>query len=219
MRPEQPAQTPPQFQIGQRVEATINDIIFKPKKSDENPQGSKYGPQYQFELTLKPSGYQRRAWIQYYPVPQPNQYLGQLCLAIERVVGQPFQTLDGAIQALKSYGKIYVKVKGFKQGTQQQPDGTFRMFPTFSVVPDVLPGEQPYQQPPQITPPSAAKLDLSTETLNWVSSFQHIIGKRIPDTVYNSIALTPIPAELTKLGIMQMIDDYPVLTEKARNYL
>ncbi|MDO8057045.1 MAG: hypothetical protein Q6361_09315 [Candidatus Hermodarchaeota archaeon] len=139
MRPEQERQqgTVPTFTIGEKIEAAINSI--------EEVTG-KYGKQLQFNITLQPSGWNAKAWVKYYPIPQPNQYLGKLCLAIQRVTGQQFSSLEGAINALKSYGKIYFRVTGFRTYEDNQ-------YPKFAVVPELLPGEQPQQQLPQQQPP------------------------------------------------------------------
>ena len=58
MKPEQPRGTGdiPQFQIGQQVEAKIDDV--------EQVTGE-YGRQFEFNLTLIPSGYSAKMWVKY----------------------------------------------------------------------------------------------------------------------------------------------------------
>ena len=237
MRPEQPRGTTeaPQFQIGQQVEATINDI--------EQVTGE-YGKQLQLSLTLIPSGYSARAWVKYYPTPAPHQHLGKLCLAIERVTGQSFSSLDTAIAALKSYGRIYVRAKASKTVTGD--DGTERTFPRFSVAPDTLPGEQPQQavQPPQapVQPPTGLKplVDLNkpqapqpqpapkdnltantltTETYQWLLVSQSDIGQVLDGPTWNNMRNLGIAQELAKYGLVSFVDGQPVLSEKCREYL
>ena len=213
MREAQPRQAQgdiPRLTIGQRLEAEI--ISMKPSTYG---QGADARDQIQFDVKLKPSGYNARAWISYYPIPNPRQYIGKLYLAIQRVMGQTYQTADQAMDALRNYGKIFVTVTG----TNQVGD---IVYPKFAVFADALPGETAYQQPtaqqPK-APPPIKKLDIPTDALNWLIANQAIIGQRIPDIRYNRIALTPIPSELHKLGILEMVNDYPTLTEKARDYL
>jgi len=138
MRPERPQGDTPPFKHGEQVEVNITNI--------EEVTG-KFGKQLQIDGTM-PSrgGWRARAWVKYYPQPAPNQHLGKLCLAIERITGQSFSSLDAAINALKSYGKIYFRVTGFRTYEDNQ-------YPKFAVVPELLPGEQPQQQLPQQQPP------------------------------------------------------------------
>lgn len=216
MRPEQERGQAPEFTVGQQVEATIDSI--------ERTQGQ-YGEQYQFDVSLKPSGWRARAWIKYYPVPAPNQYLGKLCLAIERVTGQSFSSVDTAIAALKSYGKIYLRVSGFNN--KQQDDGSVKSYPKFAVAPDNLPGEQA-QQPitqPKMEPvtdlnaPKSTKNDLSTAAYKWLAGNIMLIGEKIPDTAWNKLVELKLVGDFAKYSLIEMKYDEPYLSERARDYL
>ena len=65
MRPETPQGETPQLALGQQLEIKIQSI--------EKVSGQ-YGDQLQIDGALE-SGWNARAWIKYYAVPAPNQYL------------------------------------------------------------------------------------------------------------------------------------------------
>jgi len=216
MRQEQPRgeqRDIPQFNVGERVEAKIENW--------EETTG-KYGLQIQFNVVLQPSGYPRKTWVRYYAVPQPNQYLGKLCLAIERVTGQSYGSVTDALNALKSYGRIFLIAKQPKIVTGD--DGTTRSYPQFSVWPELLPGEQATVAPPAGLPstlptqiPSAT--GVSDSTLEWLIAHQDIIGKKILPEVYNDAYPKGVITELHNLGHIKMVQDYPWLSESARTLL
>ena len=211
MRPEQERGEAPEFTVNQQVEATIDNI---------QKVTGQYGEQYQFDVTLQPSGWRARAWIKYYPVPAPNQYLGKLCLAIERVTGQAFSSVDGAVAALKSYGKVYLKVTGFRTYEDKE-------YPKFAIAPDALPGEQvqqPAAQPKMEAPvdlnaPKATKNDLSTAAYNWLVANMSLIGGKIPDTAWNKLRELRLVGDFSKYNLIEMKYDEPYLSERARDYL
>ena len=221
MKPEQPRGTTdaPQFQIGQQVEAKINDI--------EQITGE-YGKQLQFTLTLIPSDYSAKAWVSYYPVPAPNTHIGKLCLSIERVTKQSFTSVSEAIAALKNYGRIYVRAKASKTITGD--DGQERTYPRLSIAPDTLPGEQPQQtiQPPtglkppvnlNAPKPNAVANTLTTQTYQWLIVSQSDIGQVIDDATWNQMVNLGVAQELGKYGLIEYKDQYPVLSEKCREFL
>lgn len=223
MRPEQPQGETPDYQMGERLELQVTSI--------EETTG-KFGKQLQIDGTLPAkNGWRGRAWIKYYPVPAPNQHLGKLCLAIQRVTGQQYTTLNAAIDALKSYGRIYVTVTGFNQVTQQ--DGSVRSYPKFRVYPDRLPGEQPQQTmtpkpalPQKPTLPTKVGLPEKPATphekmVAFIRRHVDLIGKAMPDTVWNEeLALDDdLVQELVKEGLAYMKADEPYLDEKARQYV
>lgn len=212
MRPETPQGETPQLTIGQQLEVKIQSI--------EKVSGQ-YGDQLQIDGALE-SGWNARAWIKYYAVPAPNQYLGKLCLAIERVTGQTFSSVEQAINALKSYGRIYLKVSGFRTYEGKQ-------YPKFAVFPEFLPGEQAsapsYQRPAQTSPsglptalPSSVS-PVSRATLDWVIDNQNIIGQKIPPELYNKTVGNGVIEELHGLGYIKVVQDYPWLGENARTLL
>ena len=212
MRPETPQGETPQLALGQQLEIKIQSI--------EKVSGQ-YGDQLQIDGALD-TGWNARAWIKYYAVPAPNQYLGKLCLAIERVTGQTFSSVEQAINALRSYGRIYLRVSGFRTYEGKE-------YPKFSVFADTLPGEQvqaiPAQLPAQVPSsglPSAlpaSASSVSSPTLDWVIANQNIIGQKIPPELYNKTVGSGVIKELHGLGYIKVVQDYPWLAESARTLL
>jgi len=215
MRPEQPRgeqRDIPTFNVGERVEAKIDSI--------EETTGD-YGKQFQFNTTLA-SSYPVKAWVKYYAVPQPNQYLGKLCLAIERVNKQSYASINDAINALKNYGKIFLEAKNPKQVTGT--DGVTRTYPRFGVWPELLPGEQakaplPAGLPSTLPTQIPSTTGVSDGTLEWLIAHQDIIGKKILPEVYNNAYPKGVITELHNLGHIKMVQDYPWLSESARTLL
>jgi len=223
MRPEQQQGEMPNFTLGEKLELHITNI---------QETTGKFGKQLQIDGTMPAkNGWRGRAWIKYYPQPAPNQYLGKLCLAVERVTKQNYGNLNAVIDALRNYGRIYVEVKGFNTVDGKfNPDGTLVQYPKFAVAPDTLPGEQPQQtfqspppQPPaqiqQAPKPNAVANTLTTETKMWLQVSQSDIGNVIDDAMWNTLVQRGIAKELFKYGLIEYKDEYPVLSEKAREYL
>jgi len=223
MRPEQQSGDVPQFQLGEKLELQITSI--------EETTG-RFGKQLQIDGTMPAkNGWRGRAWIKYYPTPAPNQYLGKLCLAIERVNKQTYQNLNSAIDAIRSHGKIYVEVKGFNTvAGKNNPDGTPIQYPKFAVFADTLPGEQPQQmfQPPtgmkppvnlNAPKPNAVANTLTTQTYQWLIVSQSDIGQVIDDATWNQMVNLGVAQELGKYGLIEYKDQYPVLSEKCREFL
>lgn len=119
---------PPQLEKDTIVEAAIVSIT--------RVEGQ-YGPQIQFDLKLG-DGYQARAWVKDYETPSVASKLGQLCILIEREVGQSFQSVDGALRALKSLGKVFLEVTGHRDFNDQP-------YPKFAIVTSKLPTTEPYK--------------------------------------------------------------------------
>lgn len=210
MRPEQPRGEIPQFNVGEQVEVNVQQI---------QETTGKFGKQLQIDGTIPSrNDWRARAWIKYYPVPAPNQYLGKLCLAIERVTGQTFSSLDAAIGALKSYGRMYFRVTGSNRVTGD--DGETRVYPKFAVVAEVLPGEQTGAQYEQAgLPHPALQNDLSNQTKIFLEVNQQVIGNKIADKLYNLLTNQGIIQELNKLGLIEWKDQEPYLSERARKYI
>jgi len=217
MRSEEERTEAPKLNIGQRVEAIINTI------SRETGQ---YGEQYELNVTLQPSNWRTKVWMSYYAVPAPNTHIGKLCLSIERLTGQSFSSLDAAVAAVKSHGRIFLVVTGFRQYDNKD-------YPKFSIVPDVLPGEnmgtpvtqpqtQAMQAPVNIVTPALENAninDLSTAARMWLTVSQGLIGKTIDDATWNIMVNKGIAKDLGQYNLIEVRDDYPYLSEEARKYL
>ena len=213
MRSEDERTEAPQLNIGQRVEAIIESM--------ERTTEGNYGEQYELSVRLQPSNWETKAWFSYYPVPAPNTHIGKLCLSIERLTGQSFGSLDGAMAAIKSHGRIFLAVTGFRQYDDKD-------YPKFSIVPDVLPGEQvdtqvAQPQTQQMEAPvdmsKQTEVKLSPATYMWLTVSQELIGKQIDDQTWNVMVNKGIAKELGKHTLIEVKEDYMYLSERAREHL
>ena len=104
--PTRQQQDIPELYVGQRVEGQITSM--KPSEYTDQ-KGTR--DQIQFDVKLIPSGYEARAWISYYPVPNPKQHIGKLYIAIQEATGKVYQTVDEAMEALREYGRIFLSAR------------------------------------------------------------------------------------------------------------
>ena len=82
-------------------------------------------------------------------------------------------------------------------------------------------GEKSVPTPQQtgIKPSPNTSLQISKEAYDWVVANQALIGRQIPWPDWGKISLGPIPAELNRVGAVEMLESGPLLTEKARTFL
>jgi len=206
--PQRTQQAIPEFYVGQKLEGEIVSMTPSTYDSDKGPRD-----QIQFDVKLKPTGYEARAWISYYKLPNPKQKIGQLYLAIQRITGNIYQNVDEAMEALKTHGRIFFEMTGFRAvGTTS--------YPKFIVIANMLPGEgvqQPTQQTkiPQPESPSA----ISDEAYNWLVACMQYIGKPIPDNMWNLAVNQRIVGDLAKNNLVEVKDELHYLSEEARSYL
>ena len=81
--------------------------------------------------------------------------------------------------------------------------------------------------PTGLTPPvnlnapkaNAVANTLTTQTYQWLLISQSTIGQIIDDATWNAMTNKGIAQELAKYGLIEMKDDYPVLSERCREYL
>jgi len=201
----------------------------------------KFGKQLQIDGTFPAkNGWRGRVWIKYYPVPAPNQHLGKLCLAIQRVTGQQFSSLDAAINAIRSYGRIFLRVSGFNTvAGKVNPDGTLIQYPKFQVYPEVLPGEGTQPQTQQQAPLKASAVFLEglapanmkgtpqERLIAFIRNHVDLIGKPLDDTLWNQIYENelmddgPVSNLLRDGGYLQLDQQTskPVIAEKARELI
>jgi len=140
--PQRTQQTIPEFYVGQKLEGEIVSMTPSTFNADTGPRD-----QIQFDVKLKPTGYEARAWISYYKLPNPKQKIGQLYLATQRITGNVYQNVDEAMEALKTYGRIFFEMTGFRAVGSTS-------YPKFVVIANMLPGEgaQQLAQPPTELP-------------------------------------------------------------------
>lgn len=82
-------------------------------------------------------------------------------------------------------------------------------------------GEKTTQQAkiPVAPKPNSTANTLSTETHLWLQVSQSDIGNVIDDQTWNLMVQKGIAKELNKYGLIEMKDQYPILSEKCREYL
>lgn len=228
--PTRQQQDIPEFYVGQRVEGQITSMI----PSEYTDQKGKRD-QIQFDVKLIPSGYEARAWISYYPVPNPKQHIGKLYIAIQEATGKVYQDVDKAMAALREYGRIFLEVTGFNPSRTGDI-----MYPKFGVVPNQLPKTESQQSQPQpVLPTQKPTVSLPTiadeqpttphgKMVAWIRRHPELVGNFIPiETVYNmELAQDPdVIPELVKEGLAYNKapapnqEPLPFLDEKARTYL
>ena len=134
------AKEPPKVKVGEVVEASIVDVKYPVKSSKFQKEN--------VELYCKlPNSYECRCWFGYYQEPSDRSLLGQLALTLMRVLNKEFNAVDEVLDALKSYGKVYLRCVGHNRRGNLS-------YPKFKLVADVLPSLQTQleQRPEGICP-------------------------------------------------------------------
>jgi hypothetical protein len=124
---------PPECEEGDIFTARLTEIkkVVSQWKDDEG----NLREQLEISFVLD-NGYQGRTWIAYYEQPGDKSALGKLALKLEQTTKNKITNVQEFMTSLKSFGQIYVKVKGFREYENEE-------FPNFAVVTDKLP---PYQE-------------------------------------------------------------------------
>lgn len=159
----QEAPPAPDIEEGDILKVTIGEL--------EREEGQ-YGEQVRFNFSLK-EGFQGRAWISYYEKPSDRSKLGKLLIKLHEKTGVIYKTVDEALEALKDYGEIFVKVKGFREWEGQT-------WPKFSIVADKLPVKEEQKQfgnPKKLTKEEVEKL-----TAGWPKEKTDNYVKYLKDT-------------------------------------
>ena len=117
----------PKFEVGQTVKASIIDLKYPIKGQFEKEN-------IEVKCQLE-TGYICRAWITYYREPYEKSTIANLLTTLMKTVNMNFGSVDEALDALKSYGKIFLRCIGFRK------TGIFD-YPKFKVVTDILPSVQ-----------------------------------------------------------------------------
>ncbi len=119
---------PPKLQTGETVEATILDIKYPVKSKKFNRDN------VEFRCKLNDS-YECRAWVGYYEEPSDKSELAKLILTLMRITKQDFKNVKEGLEALRNYGRIFLKFTGYNQRGNLS-------YPKFKLVTDVLPNLQ-----------------------------------------------------------------------------
>ena len=116
---------PPDVEEGDVLKANIE--TFKREKGE-------YGEQICFNLSFA-DGYKTKAWISFYDRPSERSKLGKILIKLHEKTGVAYQNIQQALDGLRKYGVIFVKVSGYREYEDQT-------FPKFTIVADKLPKKQ-----------------------------------------------------------------------------
>jgi len=124
-----PATPPPDIKEGETQTAKINSIkIVKSKwKDDEGNERE----QLEFDLELE-NGFKCKSWMAYYEQPSDKSKLGKLALALESRLKTKLENINQFLDALKNYGLIYVRCKGYREYEDE-------IYPNFNIVSEMIP--------------------------------------------------------------------------------
>lgn len=75
------------------------------------------------------------------------------------------------------------------------------------------------QSPVNLNIPTASKNDLSTGAYNWLVANIGVIGGIIPDVAWNKLRELNLVSDFLKYNLIEMKEDFPHLSERARDYL
>ena len=116
---------PPDVEEGDVLKANID--TFKREKGE-------YGEQICFNLSFA-DGYKTKAWVSFYERPSERSKLGKILIKLHGKTGVAYQNIEQALDGLRNYGVIFVKVSGYREYEDQT-------FPKFTIVADKLPKKQ-----------------------------------------------------------------------------
>jgi hypothetical protein len=162
---------PPQCEKGDIFKANIRDIT-KEVSPWKNQDGS-LKEQLQIQMELE-NGYRTYAWITYYDEPREESTFGKLTLTLVSVTKRDITTASDAIENLKRYGRIFVRVKGFREykGTK---------YPKFEIITDKLPAlhqDMNLLEEVEITPDNTGLFNQKTNRL--MNQFKDVIKFGLP---------------------------------------
>jgi len=125
---------PPDVKEGDVLQAAIVDLKYPVESVFKDDQGN---PKQQIHFHLRlDDGYEPRAFMSFYERPRERSALGQLCNTLIGITKENYKTVNDALQGLKAYGRVYVKVSGFRE----RDDG--KLYPKWQVVLTKLPPKQ-----------------------------------------------------------------------------
>jgi len=124
---------PPECEEGDIFKAKLTEI--KKVTSQLKDQEGNLREQLEIDFELVDNGYKGRTWMAYYEQPGDKSMLGKLALKLQQVTKHEINDIQVFLREFKTYGYIFVKVKGFREYEGET-------FPNFGIVADKLPGMQ-----------------------------------------------------------------------------
>ena len=189
---------------------SISKVTSKWKDEQGNPR-----EQLQFDLELE-GGYKFRSWIAYYQGPSDRSKLGKLAVNFMDLMKQQHNTVDQFLEALKNYGWIYVRCKGFREFEEE-------VYPNFGIVVTKIPPLQTKMPIAQSSSPvvaSSTQNNLSPETLDFIRQNREIIEMGLPlnETDWNTTVPARIRVELLKGGLIDKRETLYFFTKAAESF-
>lgn len=194
---------PPDCEEGNVFKARIVEIkkVTSTWKDEEREQ-------LQFDCELD-NAYKARVWAAYYEQPGEKSTLGKLALKLQQATKHDFDNIDEFIAALKTFGYILLRVKGFREFEET-------MYPNFAIVTDKLPG---LQEKLSTEPKKESSEGKNVKVI--LEGFKDVITLGVPLTLNdlaNSVTVTD-RLTLFKERLIEQKEDLYFFTDKAKELL
>jgi hypothetical protein len=194
---------PPECEEGNVFKARIVEIkkVTSTWKDEEREQ-------LQFDCQLD-NAYKVRVWAAYYEQPGEKSTLGKLALKLQQATKHEFSNIDEFIAALKTFGSLFLRVKGFREFEET-------MYPNFAIVTDKLPSLQEKLS----TEPKKERTEGKNVKVI-LEGFKDIITLGVPlslNDLTNSVTITD-RLTLFKDGLIEKKEDLYFFTDKAKEIL
>jgi hypothetical protein len=162
---------PPECEEGDIFKARVLDIS-KEVSQWKNQDGSAR-EQLKFEVELE-NGYKTFAWISYYDQPGEKSAFGKLILKLVAMTKQDIASARDAVEVLKRFGWIFVKVKSFREYEDET-------YPNFSIVTEKLPATQQKIEDSKEETPKISDIEIKDQKLNrLLNQFEDAIKLGLP---------------------------------------
>lgn len=196
---------PPDVEEGAILKARIVDIkkvTSKWKDDQGNPK-----EQLQFDLELE-NGYKCRSWMAFYEEPSDKSKLGKLALKFTETTKKQISTVDEFLTALKEFGLVFVKCKGFREYEEE-------LYPNFAILTDKIPAPKEKQKTED------TKLEPQTKQIDarqLLTRFKEAIGYGLPlnQDDWNKNLLVEERLFLLKQELVEQKENFYFFTEKAK---
>lgn len=195
---------PPECEEGNVFKARIVKI-----KKETSIYKDEEREQLRFDCELVDSAYKTRAWAAYYEQPRDKSTLGKLALKLQQATKHDFDNVNEFIVALKTFGYIFLRVKGFREFEET-------MYPNFAIVTDKLPGlQEKLSTEPKKEPSEGKNVKVILE------GFKDIISLGVPlslNDLGNSVTVAD-RLTLFKEGLIEQKEGLYFFTDKSKEIL
>lgn len=194
---------PPDVEEGRILKAKVVGIkkaVSKWKDDQGNPK-----EQLEFDLELD-NGYKMKAWMAYYLEPTDRSKMGKLVLKLQEATHKTFNNAEEFLAALKQFGQVFVKVKGFREYEDE-------LYPNFGIVTDKIPGFQPKLQQSTQLEPEVRQFDARALLTRFKEAMA--LGMPLNGDDWNKNLLVEERLFLFKQGLVEQKEGLYFFTEKA----